>query len=106
MEVFYEGWGVVQQFIDADAQLPKEVALPRQAERQVARYLEDRREFGVLEVIAALKPLAQPELLRTQEQDANLISRREADQPVETGAVLAPMAQPGTAAPSPSPSAW
>lgn len=92
MEVFYEGWGVVQQFIAADAELPKEVALPRQAERQVARSLVDRRDFTVLEVIEALAPLAQPGLLRTRQQDASIVSRRE--QPVEpkTGAVVAPFA--------------
>ena len=92
MEIFYQGWGVVQQFIAADALLPREVALPRQTDRQVARYLVDRREFLVTEVINALGPLAQPELLRTQAQDASLISRRETEQEVETGAVVAPMA--------------
>jgi hypothetical protein len=45
MEVFYQGWGVIQQFIAADASLPREVALPRQTDRQVARYLVDRRDF-------------------------------------------------------------
>ena len=93
MEVFYEGWAVVQQFMAADAQLPREVNLPRQAERQVARYLEDRREFTVLEVIEALKPLAQPELLRTRERSAALVSRRETPVEVETGAVVAPIAK-------------
>ncbi len=93
MEVFYQGWGVVQQFIDADAYLPKEVALPRQADRQVARYLADRREFLVTEVIDALGPLSQPELLQTESQDASLISRRETEQAVETGAVIAPIAR-------------
>jgi hypothetical protein len=92
MEVFYEGWGVVQQFIRADAHLPKEVALPRQAERQVARYLADRRGFPVLEVIDALGPLSQPELLQTQARDADLVSRRETPIEAETGAVVAPFA--------------
>lgn len=93
MEVFYQGWGVVQQFMAADAYLPKEVSLPRQVERQVARYLQDRRDFSVLEVIDALKPLAQPELLETQEFNAALVSRRETPVEVETGTVLAPMAR-------------
>lgn len=93
MEVFYQGWGVIQQFIDADAQVPREVALPRQSDRQVARYLADRREFPVVEVIEALIPLSQPELLRTQEQDAVLVSRREGEHAVETGAVVAPVAR-------------
>jgi hypothetical protein len=91
MEVFYEGWGVVKQFIAADAKVPREAYLPRPAHRQVARYLEERRDFPVVDVLDALKPLSQPELLRTQEQDAQLISRRENPTRVETGAVVAPM---------------
>lgn len=92
MEVFYQAWGVVQQFIAADAKLPREAALPRQADRQVARYLADRRAYSVVEVMEALGPLSQPELLRTEEQEAELVSRREDPQEVETGAVLAPVA--------------
>jgi hypothetical protein len=93
MEVFYQGWSVVKQFIAADAHIPGEAHLPRQPERQVARYLEERREFPVLEVLDALQPLAQPELLHTEEQMAELVSRRESNPAVETGAVLAPMPQ-------------
>ncbi len=91
MEVFYQGWGVVQQFIAADASLPREVVLPRRTGRQVAQYLIDRRDYPVREVIDALGPLAQPELLRTESQNALLISRREAEQEAETGAVVAPI---------------
>jgi hypothetical protein len=93
MEVFYQGWVVVQQFIAADANVPSEVRLPRLAERQVARYLADRREFGVLDVLDALGPLSQPELLMTQEHQAELISRREVASEIETGAVVAPIAR-------------
>jgi hypothetical protein len=88
MEIFYQSWGIVQQFIAADAQVPKEVALPRASERQVARYLADRREYPVLDVVDALAPLSQPELLKTAERDAKLILTRQAE--IETGAVLAP----------------
>ncbi len=94
MEIFYQGWQVVQQFVKVDAKMPKEVALPRYAERQVARYLTDRREFPVVDVIDALSALAQPELLQTQEHSATLISRRESSPEVETGAVVAPIANP------------
>ncbi len=93
MEVFYKGWGVIQQFIAADAKMPKEVFLPRTVDRQVAQYLIDRREYPVVDVIDALKPLSQPGLLRTQEQDAILISRRETEHTIETGAVVAPVAK-------------
>jgi hypothetical protein len=94
MEVFYQGWSVVQQFIKADAKVPREVALPRQPERQVAKTLEDRREFPVRDVIEALGILAQPELLRTQEQDASLVSRRESSPEISTQAVVTPIALP------------
>jgi hypothetical protein len=88
MEVFYQGWGIVQQFIAADAQVPKEVALPRPPERQVAKYLADRRKFPVLDVIHALIPLSQPELLETTTQQVQVVPTRE--EPGKLGAVIAP----------------
>lgn len=91
MEIFYQAWGIVQQFIAADAHLPKEVNLPRPADRQVARYLEDRRNFPVLEVLQALVPLAQPELLKTSTRKADLLNDRDAGYNV--GAVIAPSAK-------------
>lgn len=91
MEVFYQGWGVVKMFIAADAKIPKESMLARGPDRQVARYLEDRREFPIIEVLEALRILAQPELLQTEETQAALVSRREGNPAIETGAVVAPM---------------
>jgi hypothetical protein len=91
METFYQGWQVVKQFIAADAAMPSEVALPRQAERQVCRYLLDRSEFPVLAVIEALLPLAQPELLQTEQRNAELVQRGEIAVG-ETDTVVAPMA--------------
>ena len=91
MEVFYQAWGIVQQLIAADASMPKEVALPRAPERQVARALVDRRDFPVVEVLEALRPLAQPELLETQQQGSDVVLRRE-EQSI-TGTVVAPIAR-------------
>lgn len=54
MQIFYEGWRVVQAFIKAQARVPKEVVLPSPAEREVARILEQRRDFPVVDVIDAL----------------------------------------------------
>jgi hypothetical protein len=68
MEVFYTAWIVVQQFISADAMVPKAAVLPVAQQRTVARLLEERREFTVVEVIEALRPLAQPELLASHEE--------------------------------------
>lgn len=89
MEIFYQGWGVVQQFLAADAHVPREVALPRAPERQVARLLEDRRAFPIVDVVEALRPLAQPELLRTEERDDQVLVTGGAIN--ETQAILAPL---------------
>lgn len=90
MEVFYKGWEVVQQFLLADARLPKEVDLPRPAAREVARYLADRRDFPVLDVIEALGKIAQPELLATEEEQVSVTALRGSSSSRDTTAVVAP----------------
>jgi hypothetical protein len=90
MEIFYLGWEVVQQFLAADAQVPQDVHLPRPAQRQVARYLATRRDFGVLSVIEALIPLSQPELLETREAHADVVLSGGTSDIVHTLSVLAP----------------
>lgn len=93
IETFYMAWEVVIAFLNADAMVPKEVALPRPAARTVARYLADRREFPVLDVIEALLPLAQPELLRTDEDPAGVVLSGGKSDVIETSVVLAPEAR-------------
>ncbi|MBD0859635.1 hypothetical protein IA539_00190 [Gordonia sp. zg691] len=95
VETFYMGWEVVMAFMSADAKLPPEVALPRPAARTVARYLADRREFTVLEVVDALATLAQPELLRTQTESAGIVLSGGKSDLIATGAVVAPIPTPG-----------
>ena len=90
MEVFYQGWQIVQQFIHADAQVPREVHLPRPADRQVCRFLQERRDFPVLDVLDALVPLAQPELLATQEENLDITLRRGEES--DTNLIIAPVA--------------
>ena len=90
MQAFYQAWEVVVQFLSADAKLPNEASLPRPPSRQVARYLEDRREFPVREVIAALDPLSQAHLLRTQQEAADLVETAKT-RTVTTSSVLAPI---------------
>lgn len=68
MQIFYESWRIVQTFIDADAKLPTEIKLPRPADREVARVLQERREFPVVEVVEAIAIFGQPQLLRTDEK--------------------------------------
>lgn len=88
MEIFYQAWQIVQQFIAADAEVPKEVALPRAADRQVARFLAQRRDFPVVDVIGALIPLSQPGLLEGQRKDVGSGVVEGAD--ANVGAVIAP----------------
>lgn len=90
VETFYKAWEVVTQFLAADAQVPKEVALTRPPARTVARYLADRREFPIVDVIEALGPLAQPELLKTESNAAGVVLAGGKSNTVETGSVLAP----------------
>src|SRR5262245_79209 len=69
MQVFYEGWRIVQAFLEADARIPKEVFLPRPVDREVARILEERREFPVLDVVDAIRVFGQPGLLSTDDAE-------------------------------------
>ena len=74
MQTFYEGWRIVQAFLAADGRIPDEAALPSPTHREVARILAERREFAVLEVIEAIRPFGQPELLDTESADVGLQS--------------------------------
>ena len=72
MQIFYEGWRIVQAFIAADATVPKEIYLPRPIDREVARILAERRDFPVVEVIDVIKIFGQPELLITDDKNVDL----------------------------------
>lgn len=91
MELFYTAWGIVQQFISADAKVPSEVFLPSPADRQVARELESRREYPVIEVIAALEPLSQPCLTEQSERSID-ISVAKAGESQLNDMIIAPVA--------------
>ncbi len=90
MQVFYEGWRIVQAFIVADAQVPREVALPRPADREVARILAERREFPVIDVIDAIGAFGQPELLATDEKQVGFQTLKGQ---VNTDMVVAPISR-------------
>ncbi|MCF8081175.1 MAG: hypothetical protein K9K88_18005 [Desulfobacterales bacterium] len=91
MELFYTGWRIVQQFIYADARVPAPVNLPAHADRQVAKELEMRRDFPVLEVVAALEPQSQINLLTASQVDVDSTTAREAES-LLNDVVIAPVA--------------
>ena len=72
MEIFYQGWNIVKYFFNADAHVPKEIYLPHGADRLVAKFLEDRRNFYTLDVIDALNIIKQPYLLEVEEKQTSV----------------------------------
>lgn len=90
MQTFYEAWRVVQAFIAADAQVPKEVMLPRPVDREICRMLAERREFAAVDVIEALKTFSQPELLVT---DLETVTLEEVKGGADTSTILAPISK-------------
>jgi hypothetical protein len=91
MELFYNAWGIVQQFLFADATLPKAVNLPIPTHRRVAKELADRRQFPVLDVLDSLEPLAQPYLLHNKTENRVYLLTRRTESITDT--TIAPVSQ-------------
>ena len=89
MQVFYEGWRIVQTLLESDFREPKEVDLPSPVHREVARVYVERREFPVPAVLEATKKFAQPELLVLNEASATNIAFG-ADVKPETSTIITP----------------
>jgi hypothetical protein len=90
MQTFYEGWRIVQAFIDADGHMPKEAALPRPAHREVARILVERRDFPVVEVVEAIVSFGQPGLLVTEDRQVGTTTLKGQ---ANTDLVIAPLSR-------------
>jgi hypothetical protein len=91
MRLFIDAWNIVQQFIRADANMPPHVGIPEPVHREVAKFLFDRREFNVIEVIDALRPLAQPSLLVPHQQKGDVLVEKAGESTLNT--VIAPISQ-------------
>lgn len=89
MEIFYQGWCTVKQFLNADAKLPSEFLLPRGNDRFVCKQLSDRRDYPVLSVIEALDVLKQPNLLETKTTSVKI--HNENEEASKINAIIAPM---------------
>ena len=74
MQVFYQGWRVVQALCSTNFQTPKEVLLESPIEREVARIYVERREHPVGEVVEAVGLFAQPHLLETVTESVSTAS--------------------------------
>ncbi|MDR0294513.1 MAG: hypothetical protein LBH95_10240 [Oscillospiraceae bacterium] len=71
MELFYNAWIIVRSFITADAQMPKEVCLPKPSDRFVCEQLVTRGNYPVIDVIEALSNFSQPHLLAKDTEEIN-----------------------------------
>ena len=98
MQVFYEGWRIVQALCESDFRMPREVDLPHPLHREVARIFVERRSFPVVDVIAATRKFAQPELLTSSTESVPNVSFAATAAP-GTSTVIAPF--PRTLAGSP-----
>lgn len=72
MEIFYRGWLAIKYFLNSDSKLPKESLLPMGADRFVCKFLEDRRNFPVTDVLEAMDVVKQPCLLTVEEKEAQI----------------------------------
>jgi hypothetical protein len=90
MQVFYEGWRIVQALLETDFRVPKEVDLPSPVHREVARVYAERREFTVPEVLEATAKFAQPELLAFNETLASNVAFGASAEP-ETQTIITPV---------------
>jgi hypothetical protein len=63
MQVFYEGWRIVQALCERDFNMPREIDIPNPTHREVARVFVERRDFPVADVIKATRKFAQSDLV-------------------------------------------
>jgi hypothetical protein len=89
MEVFYEGWRIVQALCASDFNMPGEIDIPSAIHREVAKVYVERRNFSVLDVIEATAKFAQPHLLETKTETVSSAPLGESASP-GTGTVIGP----------------
>jgi hypothetical protein len=73
MQIFYEGWRLVQSLCASDFKMPREVAIPSPIDREVARLYVERRNFPIEDVLDAVASFAQPHLLETSTESVSSI---------------------------------
>jgi hypothetical protein len=65
MQIFHEGWKIVQTLCARNFEMPGSSDIPNPLHREVARIFAERRRFPIVEVVDAIRKFAQPELLTT-----------------------------------------
>lgn len=65
MEVFYKSFFLVRAVLRADARVPRPVDLPDAEDRLISQELANRAEFPVVDVLATIASMAQPDLIES-----------------------------------------
>lgn len=89
MQVFYEGWRLVQSLCASDFRMPPPAAAHTPLLREVASIYVQRRDFPVGDVLDATASFAQPHLLETKPESVASTSFQ-ADVAPDTGTIVAP----------------
>jgi hypothetical protein len=92
MQIFYEGWRIVQVLCETGFKNPKEVLLPSPIHREVARVYVERRKYPVRDVLDAVSLFAQPELLVAKNEKVDQIPFAR-DAAPGTGTIVTPFAK-------------
>lgn len=89
MEIFYEGWNIVKQFILAHGEMPKEMYLSSGLDRLVCKELVSRRKFPALGVVDVARTLGQPHLLEIQKDKADITAN--VDDEIKVNTIVTPI---------------
>jgi hypothetical protein len=71
MQVFYEGWRIVQALCERDFNMPREIDIPNPAHREVAQAFVERRNFPVADVIKETRKFTKSDLVATATEAAS-----------------------------------
>lgn len=97
VQIFHEGWRIVQDLCARNFEMPSKADVPNPAHREVARIFVERREFPVPDVIEAIRKFAQPELLTSSNQTVSNVPFGTSAAPV-TSTIITPIARTASVA--------
>jgi hypothetical protein len=96
VQVFHEGWRIVQDLCARNFEMPSKADVPSPVHREVARIFVERREFPIPDVIEAIRKFAQPELLTSTTEIVSNVPFETLAAPA-TSTIITPIARTSTA---------
>lgn len=92
IQIFHEGWQIVQALCASDFEMPEPSDIPSPVHREVARIFVERRKFPIMEVIQAARMFAQPGLLTSSTEVVTNVSFATTAAPA-TSTMITPIAR-------------